>query len=42
MIIRYYFMVIIHRENLEADSLVEVLRHVIPFMSKRWKVHFTY
>ena len=22
-----------YRDNLEADSLVEVLRHVIPFMS---------
>lgn len=30
-----------YRENLEADSLVEVLRHVIPFMSKRWNIHFT-
>ena len=30
-----------YRKNLEADSLVEVLRHVIPFMSKKWKVHFT-
>ena len=30
-----------YRDNLEADSLVEVLRHVIPFMSKRWKIHFT-
>ena len=30
-----------YRKNLEADSLVEVLRRVIPFMSKRWKIHFT-
>ena len=30
-----------YRDNLEADSLVEVLRHVIPFMSKRWKIHFS-
>ena len=30
-----------YRQNLEADSLVEVLRHTIPFISKRWKVHFT-
>ena len=30
-----------YRENLEADSLVEVLRHVIPYMSKHWKIHFT-
>ena len=30
-----------YRKNLEADSLVEVLRHTIPFISKRWKVHFT-
>ena len=30
-----------YRDNLEADSLVEVLRHVIPYMSKRWKIHFT-
>lgn len=30
-----------YRKNLEADSLVEVLRHVIPYMSKRWKIHFT-
>jgi hypothetical protein len=29
------------RDNLEADSLVEVLRRVIPFISKRHKVHFT-
>ena len=30
-----------YRQNLEADSLVEVLRHVLPYMSKRWKIHFT-
>ena len=30
-----------YRKNLEADSLVEVLRHVIPFMSKQQKIHFT-
>ena len=30
-----------YRDNLEADSLVEVLRHTIPYMSKRWKIHFT-
>jgi len=30
-----------YRDNLEADSLVEVLRRVIPFMSQRWKIHFT-
>ena len=30
-----------YRDNLEADSLVEVLRHVIPYMSKNWKIHFT-
>ena len=29
-----------YRKNLEADSLVEVLRHVIPFMSKKKKIHF--
>ena len=29
------------RQNLEADSLVEVLRHTLPYMSKRWKIHFT-
>ena len=29
------------RDNLEADSLVEVLRRVIPFINQRWKVHFT-
>ena len=29
------------RDNLEADSLVEVLRRVIPFISKQHKVHFT-
>jgi hypothetical protein len=30
-----------YRNNLEADSLVEVLRRVIPYMSKRWNIHFT-
>jgi glycosyltransferase involved in cell wall biosynthesis len=30
-----------YRDNLEADSLVEVLRRVIPYLSKRWKIHFT-
>ena len=30
-----------YRDNLEADSLVEVLRHVIPYMSKQQKIHFT-
>ena len=30
-----------YRDNLEADSLVEVLRHVLPYMSKRWNIHFT-
>ena len=30
-----------YRQNLEADSLVEVLRHVLPYMSKRWNIHFT-
>jgi len=30
-----------YRKNLEADSLVEVLRRVIPFMSKKHKIHFT-
>ena len=30
-----------YRKNLEADSLIEVLRRVIPYISKRWKVHFT-
>lgn len=29
------------RDNLEADSLVVVLRNVIPFLSKRYSVHFT-
>ena len=29
------------RDNLEADSLVEVLRRVIPFLSERRKIHFT-
>ena len=29
------------RQNLEADSLVEVLRHTLPYMSNRWKIHFT-
>jgi hypothetical protein len=28
-----------YRKNLEADSLVEVLRHVIPYMSKLQKIH---
>ena len=42
----YDFKVLIYgnytyRKNLEADSLVEVLRHVIPFMSKQQKIHFT-
>ena len=30
-----------YRDNMEADSLVEVLRHSIPYMSKHWKIHFT-
>jgi glycosyltransferase involved in cell wall biosynthesis len=30
-----------YRDNLEADSLVEVLRRVIPYLTKRWKIHFT-
>ena len=30
-----------YRKNLEADSLIEVLRRVIPYISKKWKVHFT-
>jgi hypothetical protein len=30
-----------YRDNLEADSLVIVLRNVIPFLSKRYNVHFT-
>ena len=30
-----------YRDNLEADNLLEVLRNLIPFMSKRWKVHLT-
>jgi hypothetical protein len=29
------------QENLEADSFVEVMRRIIPFMSSRWKIHFT-
>ena len=29
------------RDNLEADSLVEVLRRVIPYLSERRKIHFT-
>ena len=44
--IEYDYKVLIYgnytyRKNLEADSLVEVLRHVIPFMSKQQKMHFT-
>ena len=44
--IEYDFKVLIYgnytyRKNLEADSLVEVLRHVIPYMSKQQKIHFT-
>ena len=43
--IEYDYKVLIYgnytyRKNLEADSLVEVLRHVIPFMSKQQKIHF--
>lgn len=30
-----------YRKNLEADSLVEVLRRVIPHLSDRYKIHFT-
>ena len=30
-----------YRDNLEADSLVVVLRNVIPYLSKRYKIHFT-
>lgn len=30
-----------YRDNLEADSLVEVLRNVIPYLNKRYKIHFT-
>lgn len=29
------------RDNLEADSLVVVLRNVIPFLSKKYSIHFT-
>ena len=44
--IEYDYKVLIYgnytyRKNLEADSLVEVLRHVIPYMSKLQKIHFT-
>lgn len=30
-----------YRKNLEADSYIQVLRHLIPYMSQRWKIHFT-
>jgi len=30
-----------YRQNLEADSLVEVLRRVIPYLSEKHKIHFT-
>jgi len=30
-----------YRENLEADSLVVVLKNVIPYLTKRYSVHFT-
>ena len=30
-----------YRDNLEADSLVEVLRNVIPYLNSRFKIHFT-
>jgi len=30
-----------YRDNLEADSLVEVLRNVIPYLNKKYKIHFT-
>lgn len=30
-----------YRDNLEADSLVEVLRNVIPYLNSRYKIHFT-
>ena len=44
--VQYDYKVLIYgnytyRKNLEADSLVEVLRHVIPYMSKLQKIHFT-
>ena len=29
------------RDNLEADSLVVVMKNVIPFLSARYKIHFT-
>lgn len=30
-----------YRSNLEADSLVVVLKNVIPYLTKRFKMHFT-
>ena len=44
--VQYDYKILIYgnytfQKNLEADSLVEVLRRVIPFVSKLRKIHWT-